>query len=166
MAAKKKRTAPDYNKERLPTREKRAMICELRRAGCSLQDIAEQLGCTKQNVHQHLAKALALLDDTIAEDADAIRTMEHARLDEMQAALWPAAMKGRVGAVAEVLKIHDRRMKLHGLDAPIKHQNLDADGRPTDPRRSPPALDRLLALLDTGAAGGGAMPGGGANRTH
>jgi hypothetical protein len=51
-------------------------------------------------------------------DAEAIRQQEAARLDQLQAAVWSAAMKGQIGASQQALRIMERRAKMLGLDTP------------------------------------------------
>lgn len=98
-------------------RQRRAL--ELRKAGHTFQEIADQLGWKgPQGAHNAVMSALK---KTLQEPADELRTLELERLDTMLNALWPAILRGDRGSprAAEVaLKIMDRRAALLGLDAP------------------------------------------------
>ena len=47
-----------------------------------------------------------------------LRILEDRRLDDLQDAVWPLAMKGKPGSVRAALAILERRARLWGLDAP------------------------------------------------
>ena len=116
--------------------ERRAL--ELRRAGWSFQQIADQLGyANRGSVHRVIQRALKR---TLVEPADALRQLENERQDQMQAALWKFAMRGEVKAVLSVTKIMERRAKLNGLDLPTKHEITGPGGNPIVVELSPDVM--------------------------
>lgn len=52
-----------------------------------------------------------------AENATLLRQIELARLDRLQAAFWPGAMRGEHRCGRLVIDVHRERVKLLGLDA-------------------------------------------------
>jgi hypothetical protein len=57
---------------------------------------------------------------TMQQPADELREQELDRIDRLQVAVWPAAMKGDTRAVLTIVRLMERRAKLTGLDMPIK----------------------------------------------
>ena len=95
-------------------RVKRLHALELAADGCSYDEIARQVGFSHRgSAHRAVFKAL---DEREVEDVEALRTLEGARLDRLQAAVWDRAMAGDIGAISAVLKIMDRRIRLLGLE--------------------------------------------------
>lgn len=97
---------------------KQSQALTLRKAGVSVQTIAETLGW---NSHQAASKAIkAALMRTLREPADDLRELEMARLDDMLKAISPHVAAGNLTAIDRALKIMERRAKLVGLDTPAK----------------------------------------------
>ena len=93
-------------------------VLEFRRAGMTWHRIAERVGyATPSGAHAAYMRAMKR---TLQEPADQVRQAEVDRLDRMQLALWPKAMRGEVNAVATILRVMERRAKLLGLDMPVK----------------------------------------------
>jgi hypothetical protein len=106
-------------------RERRRRAVELRLAGATYQVIADRLGWSgPSGAHQEVARALRAGECA----ADQLRELELARLDVLQAAVWPKAVTGGLKAVDAVLAIMKRRARLLGLDAP---------------RVAPPRIERI-----------------------
>lgn len=107
-------------------RQKEAL--QLRMAGATYREIAEQQQRNVADVHKDVQKAMR---DIPKEEADALRKQERDRLDKLQFALWDSAISGDVHASQQVLKIIDRRAKLLGLDAPqqveVSASDVDLD---------------------------------------
>lgn len=128
-----------------------AEAAALRAKSWTYQQIADHLGITKSSAHEAVQRALA---DTLAEPAEALRTLELERLDGMWRAVQGVLERkhltvsnGRVvqipneagelvpveddapilQAVDRLLKIQERRAKLLGLDIPVKQQ-IEVDG--------------------------------------
>jgi hypothetical protein len=90
-------------------------LLQKRLRGMSLFDIGQEEtpSCSPQNIAQPIHEALANLPE---QSLDHIRALEAARLDAMQAALWPQAELGDIAAIDRVLAIMKRRAALLGLD--------------------------------------------------
>ena len=54
--------------------------------------------------------------------ADELREAELDRVDRLQLALWPKAMKGDNASINTIIRLMERRARLLGLDTPIKIQ--------------------------------------------
>lgn len=87
--------------------------------GLSLAKIGEQMNLSKERIWQLVTEALA---DIPRENAEAVRSMELDRLDEMQAGVWDNALTGDPKAIASMMAIQERRAKLTGTDAPTKSE--------------------------------------------
>jgi hypothetical protein len=86
---------------------------ELVREGKSYDEVAHAVGyASRGTAHRLVAKALA---ERLVDGIDALRATEVARLDALQAALWPRVQRGDVRAVNAVMRIVDRRCRLLGL---------------------------------------------------
>lgn len=98
------------------TAEKDRRCLELRRMGLTLDEIATQVGyANKGSVSKALARE-AKRSGGPEMDPDRARELEADRLDRLQAAVWPKAMKGDPIAVEKVLRISQARRSLLGLD--------------------------------------------------
>jgi hypothetical protein len=70
------------------------------------------------------------LTATLAEPADALRTLELERLDRLHLAIWDQAIQGDVASTDRVLSIMKRRSALLGLDAPKRLAPIGSAGGP------------------------------------
>ena len=93
-------------------------VLDLRRAGMTWQKIAEQVGYA-DHTGAYAAYKRAM-KRTLQEPADELRQGEVDRLDRLQLAIWPKALRGDVSAISTVLRIMERRARMLGLDMPIK----------------------------------------------
>lgn len=94
--------------------ERRRKAVEMRKAGCSYDEIARALGFSNSgNAYHTVHKALKA---TYREPAEELRTLELERVDRLMRAIWPRAIKGDVDAIDRVLKVMARRARLLGLD--------------------------------------------------
>ena len=93
---------------------RRVRAVELLTSGCTYQQVADELGYTSRGTaYNVLAKALR---EQTTEAVTDLRTLESARLDALQHALWDAAMTGDVSAVNAIVKIVQARVHLNGLE--------------------------------------------------
>ncbi|OZD66691.1 hypothetical protein CH272_08275 [Rhodococcus sp. 05-340-1] len=100
-----------------PEERLRAQKCLDRRiAGESWQAIADAEGYSDRSGPFRAVESL--LSRVEHASVDQYRVIELARLDELQAGLWKAAIGGDVKAVNAVLGVVDRRVKLLGLNMP------------------------------------------------
>jgi len=87
----------------------------LRMAGLSYDQIAERMGVDVVNVQKLVERQVTRARNTLSEP---MRDLENSRLDRVQAAIWPDALKGDPTAVGLFLQISARRARMNGLDAP------------------------------------------------
>lgn len=99
--------------------QKAATAVQLHARGFTFQQIADELGYSgrqaAEKAYRRGQKALPPVpgrEDLIAQEAKA--------LNDLQAALWPEAMKGDTESARTVLTVMARRAKMFGLDAPTK----------------------------------------------
>lgn len=90
---------------------------DLRIAGATYRQIAQQLQCGLKTAYLDVQTALGALDALIAKKAERVRELEIARLDRLNIALAPTIKTGNPGAIFAAVKIMERRAKLLGLDA-------------------------------------------------
>jgi hypothetical protein len=99
--------------------EKERQVVELRRAGCTWDDVARQVGYADGNSALH-AYERAIKRTLRTAGVDEMRALEGERLDRMQRAAWGKAITGDLPAIHTVIRVMERRAKLFGLDAPIQ----------------------------------------------
>ena len=86
---------------------------ELVLQGAKYDDVARAVGyANRGTAHRAVAKALS---ERLVDGIDELRALEVARLDALQAALWPQAEAGDTKAATTVTRIIDRRCRLLGL---------------------------------------------------
>lgn len=95
--------------------DRRVKALDLRKAGATYQQIAAELGMSKEGARQSVKVALSDLQAVCAELAEEVRQIESERLDAMTLGLWDRARRGDVPAVQAVLKVMDHRARLLGL---------------------------------------------------
>jgi hypothetical protein len=113
---------------------KELKVLDLRRAGFTFMRIAEEVGYRQASGAQRAYKRIMDRDKPQAPEEH--RWQELDRLDRMQVALWPRAMKGDDKAINTIIRLMERRASLIGIDAPTKIQaevvnydgNRDIDG--------------------------------------
>jgi hypothetical protein len=102
----------------MPARHAEASIkacraVEMVREGKTYDQIARAVGfANRGTAHRVVTRALA---GRLIDGIDDLRHIELARLDALQAALWPRVEKGEVRAVNSVMRIIDRRCRILGL---------------------------------------------------
>jgi hypothetical protein len=93
--------------------EKAKQALELRRAGWSYDDIAEEVGYANRSVaYKAVKRAIAAIT---RESATELLELELTRLDDMFSGLYEAARAGDNFSVDRALKIMEQRAKLLGL---------------------------------------------------
>lgn len=123
--------------------DREVKVLELRRAGLTWQRIAEEVGYA-DHTGAYAAYKRAI-KRTQQQPADELREQELDRIDRLQLALWPKAMKGDNASVNTIVRLMERRARLLGLDTPIKIQQdvVNWDGNESIDR----AVRDLAALL-------------------
>lgn len=96
--------------------ERKIKALELRASGATYEQIARRLGVSKPHAWRLVDNALGELNKKASEQAERLRTLENARLDCLQQAVWAEATRGQPSAVRLALQIAERRAKLNGID--------------------------------------------------
>lgn len=138
---------PASKAQRAKTADRRGKAIALRLAGMDWQTIADRLDYSSRaaacvDVNRALEANLA----EQSQAADTLRETETLRLDRLQAAAWPSAVKGDLKAIETVLKVIDRRVKLQGLDMPLRAELSGPDGGPMQLQHA--NLAKLYDLID------------------
>lgn len=98
--------------------EKARKVFELRLAGATFTQIAERVGYAQPSAaYKTWQREIANIPRSVVDEA---RRLEESRLDTMLTAVWPAVLRGQLGAIDRALAISTRRARLLGLDAPVK----------------------------------------------
>lgn len=92
-------------------------IMTLRLAGMSNDKIGERFGLSAQRVAALISTMLAKAHHA---NADQMRELENARLDRVQAAIWPRVLQGDLKAITTYLRLSQQRAALNGLNAPTR----------------------------------------------
>jgi hypothetical protein len=122
--------APEQTaEEKAAEREaKELKVLELRRAGFTFQRIAEEVGYATPSGAQRALERI--MTRNVPQAPEEFRWQELDRLDRMQVALWPRAMKGDDRAIGTIVRLMERRARLVGIDAPqrIQAEVVNYDG--------------------------------------
>lgn len=127
---------------RVKAAERTRQAIALKKAGLSLEAIGQRLGISKAAAGKALHRGLAELRAETLVDAEELRAIEAARLDQAQAAIWPRVLQGNDGAIDRFVRLSQRRAALLGLDAPTKVEQTIEEKTP--PRA---AMEAMLAGL-------------------
>lgn len=131
----------------LESAERDAHACRLRAQGRSFQQIANELGIHSKSAARSMVQRALVA--TVQEAGDELRVLELERLNLLLDTAWRvmetvhyAHSQGRVvklddvplvdsapvlAAMDRILKIMERRAKLVGLDAPVRHTVMTVD---------------------------------------
>lgn len=119
---------------RVNAAEKRRRAVELRKAGATFDEIAAAPGpdgkplyASKGTAYKAVEQALR---EAVREPARELIELEVQRLDLLLRAIWPAVVRGHLGAVDRALRVAERRARLLGLDGPQVVQHSGPDGGP------------------------------------
>ena len=121
-------------------RELRAL--ELRTQGYTLEQIAQKLGLANRGVaSKYIARILARNE---SESVEEMRQIMGAQLETIVTVLWPLITRPRpsLAAIDRLLKIHDRQVKLFGLDPGCsceKNRRAQSNVMPPPPDHGYPA---------------------------
>jgi hypothetical protein len=133
--------------------EKRSRAVELRKAGATFEQIAEQVGYSdRANAHHAVMQAIRDLPRENAEEALAV---ELERCDALLVGLWPKARRGDEKAVHAALRVMERRAKLLGLDdfearmADVAERRVTLEERQVELMQQ--VMDAVLAAMLAGA---------------
>ena len=118
-------------------------VLELRRAGLTWQKIADEVGyADPTGAYAAYKRAVKRV---LKEPVEEVLEIELDRLDRLQVAVWPRAMKGDDRAINTILRLMERRAKLLGLDAA---QKIQAEVKTYDGHRDIDAeIERILEVI-------------------
>jgi hypothetical protein len=153
---------------------RRAQALQMRLAGATLQEIADQLKIkSKRTIWQYVWDALDDAAEQEAGAAEKVRLIELRRLDRLLMSVWPLALGGRRkvhrevrgadGSVSlveneevvppdlqahdRVIRIMQRRARLLGIDAPQEF-GFPPGGVPVHDAGAGPNVEEMAALAD------------------
>ena len=106
--------------KRIAAQEKGRQALELRMAGMDFDGIAKQLGYADPSGAYRAVDRL--LKRRYSATVEEYRRLELARLDRIGRPQHIRAAEGDGKAAQVALQITDRRMRLTGMDAPVKHE--------------------------------------------
>lgn len=121
-------TVPTPEQKAAELEAKELKVLELRRAGFTFQRIAEEVGYATPSGAQRALERI--MTRNLPQAPEEFRWQELDRLDRMQVALWPRAMKGDDRAINTIVRLMERRARLVGIDAPqrIQAEVVNYDG--------------------------------------
>lgn len=162
---------PASRAKRADTAQRRRQAIDMRMAGASYQQIADELGYSSRGAAcQDVTRALETAVVEQARSVEAYREEELQRLDALLAEAWAILKRQHVtvshgrliyddrtgepllddgptlAAIDRILKIQERRAKFLGLDAPTRHEVVSVDVIDAE-------ITRLAAELERNQAG-------------
>ena len=134
---------------RQPDERARALTAlDLRIEGKTWSQIADALGYADESgARKATSRLLSRIEH---EKVVELRELESLKLDAMQRAAWSEAVSGELDAIKVVLQIHDRKVRLFGLAAPVAVRV--GPEPPTDVEFFEQAVELITAI--TSAPGG------------
>lgn len=115
-----KKPGPKGTTEReIASAQRKGEALSLRKHGFDYRTIGQTLDpkCSAQNAHKLVMTALREL---VPDQAEEVRDMMGAQLDDLLTGVWEKALKGDTFSIADAIKIMDRKAKLFGADAPAR----------------------------------------------
>lgn len=133
--------------DRIDYRARAAQAVRLRTEGATYREIADRLDYPSENAANKAV--LGVLRRTEVDAAEALRTLEVARLD----LLWSKTVRGLAASetspqglnaalVSAAVRVSERRSRLLGLDAPTRLESVP----PADIERAQREFERLLDM--------------------
>jgi len=140
----------------LKARERQARALEMRTSGATYAEIAKALDYAgPSSVHKALTTAL---DNIIAPEVEALRTLEGQRYDAALKSIWPKVVDGDLDALHGFVRLSDRSCKLFGLDMPAKVAPTTPDGTEAyqlEPMTTEEAIQTYLDAIERATANDG-----------
>lgn len=153
------RRNPNNNEAKAAERVEQAF--ELRLTGLTYTGIGRQMGVTADRARQFVEAAIA---QRIQPKARELREIEVARLDRYLEKLDPEIEAGNPKAIAQALRVAERRARLLGLDSPVQiemqvHEKTQADLELEEMVREAQARNAMLRAEITAGADDDPDPG-------
>jgi len=104
------------DKRRTKDSARRMEALSLRLAGLTYSQIGDRLGISEDGARDMVVRTLARAENRAVDEQ---RSVENARLDRAQAAIWTQVLEGDLRAVDTFLRLSQRRARMNGLDAPL-----------------------------------------------
>ncbi|MEU9014258.1 hypothetical protein AB0D12_31715 [Streptomyces sp. NPDC048479] len=143
---------PASKAQQAATAKRRASAIALRLAGMDFDTIADRLEyASRQAASKDVCRALDANRLEEKEQVEQLRHVEGLRLDRLQAAVWPKAIKGDLKAVETVRRLIAERIRLFGVAEPVRTELSGPGGGPVT--IGPTTAAELQALIS--AAGDG-----------
>jgi hypothetical protein len=119
---------PTKTISRSDRKDRRQQAVQMRLAGYSPEEIAEQLGyvnpkAASDDIYNAIVGTMTLSDRQI----EVLREIESRRMDMMLKALMPGIERGNNRSIEVAIRILERRAKMYGLDSPTQLQVLTLD---------------------------------------
>lgn len=154
---------PKQSREYLAQR--RAAAVEMRRAGSSLEHIADRLGYINADAARRDINPV--LADVLRSPTEEARALDLLRIDGMIVSFWPDAKQGKPQAADRIMKLIELRAKLLGTFAPIQVEQVTMDAVEAEIKRLESELGTAArkAVRNSrakGATGGNTRQEGGA----
>ncbi len=148
--------------------ERQATALAMRLDGASSPDIARALGVSRTTAWRLIDDALRARREEIAERTEALRAIEHERIEQYIGQLRPLALAGDLGAHRALLRWHERLARLLDLDlqrelvqvVPEIHVNFAVPPLPAEAPETVDAEPVELAALEAGEVDEGDGEGG------
>jgi hypothetical protein len=108
--------------------ENQARAIDYRKMGHTFAVIGKNLGVTEARAHQYVKAGLEQLAKQAIDNADGLRELELARIDQMTAVLGPKVFPTKknpdlepdLNAINTLIRLSERRCRLLGIDAPAR----------------------------------------------
>lgn len=148
---------PASKAQQAETAERRKKLIGLVMAGVDYETIAERLNySSRQAASKDMCRILEQNVAAERAELETLRALECDRLNRLQAAIWPAATRGDLKAIAECRQIIAQRCKLLGLNAPEQLEVMSIDAIEAEWRR----VSGDLAAIEAQAAQAGGLEEG------
>ena len=106
------------HKAKLIAWERARKAMELRKAGASYSQIAQQCGYSSPSgAYQAVKRVMARIEQ---ESTNELRKTQYERLNQMLLVMWPRIQSGDEAAISTGLRIMDKMDRLMGTEAPTK----------------------------------------------
>lgn len=105
------------NHRQTEDKARRAQALSLRLSGFSWEEIGRHLNITAGGARSLVERTM---DAATGRQVEEMRSIENARLDKAQQAIWQRVLQGDDYAIDRFLKISQQRARINGLNAPMK----------------------------------------------
>ncbi|MET7713674.1 hypothetical protein [Streptomyces sp. NPDC005407] len=143
---------PASKAQQAATAKRRAQLIALLLAGLDYDTIADKLSyASRQAATKDMCRTLAANRLEEKQQIEQLRQIEGMRLDRLQAAVWPKALKGDLKAVETARRLIAERIRLFGVAEPMRTELSGPGGGPVP--IGPTTAAELQALIDSAGDG-------------